>query len=189
MARDAGLDEWNILSTREDGAKFHSRLLQELVALPPEGLLRLDFSEVRLMDASFADAALVVLALDLARGEFPERYLILENLSNASLQNLSIAVKGRHGRDENKHVRNLVLPVLTEEKQIEPYGKLESHLLNPWELVRQGKALTARDLATALSLDIGAASTKLKTLHDLRLLRREEIRDEFGKQFRYRPFL
>lgn len=187
LAKQVGVGEYAILSTREDGVLFRQALEKELDGLPPTGLLRIDFTDIKLMDASFADAALAVLALSMAKGAHKERYLLLEGLNAGSIQNLGYAIDSRQKREE-KQVRNLVLSI-QDNNGVETFGKLEEHLSKPLHYTRQEASVTARMLASKFNLDVAAASTKLKTLYDLRLLRREEIRDENGKQFMYRFFI
>lgn len=183
----AGLGSRAVFSTREDGEVFRQALESALEALPPTCLVKLDFSDLELVDASFADTGLAVLALMFSRGAHKDRYLLLVGLNRGSRQNLEYAISSRIKREE-KQVRNLVLAVEDDAGEIECVGKLEDHLTKPLECVRRGRNTTARDLANALDLDVATASTKLKTLYDLHLVRREEVRDEQGKQYTYRFF-
>lgn len=183
----AGLGNGTVFSTREDGEEFRHALVSELEALPSPCLVKLDFSDLELVDASFLDTGIAVLALMFSRGAHKDQYLLLVGLNRGSRQNLDYAINSRIKREE-KQVRNLVLAVELEAGEIECVGKLEDHLTKPLECVRRARTTTARDLADALDLDVAAASTKLKTLYDLHLVRREEVRDEQGKQYSYRFF-
>lgn len=180
-------DREALIST-EAGDRFKRTLNEIMMTMLPGELLRLSFEGVCLMDAAFADASLVALALDFAKGKWPERYLLVEGLSKAALQNVSLAAESRHVREVGK-LRNLALPILTPAGEVDVLGKLEPALSEALAIVRRLPECTSRQLAEELELRVEAASTKLKTLYGLRLLRRREVVDEVGKQFLYRFFV
>lgn len=180
-------DREALIST-EAGACFKRTLNEIMITMLPGELLRLSFKGVWLMDAAFADASLVALALDFAHGQWPERYLLVEGLSKAALQNVTLAAESRHVREPG-NLRNLALPVQMPDGRVEILGKLEPHLRSTLSHVRDRRDCSSREVAETLGMEIHAASTKLKTLYGLRLLRRREVVDEVGKQYLYRFFI
>lgn len=183
LAQEAGIADPKWLISRDFGRLFLPVLQEKLESMPSTGTLHLDFSDIDLLEWSFADEAIAVLCVKLSSGEFPGRYLILEGLSDTSTENLAIAIRTRPER-ENKPLRNLVVPVVKNGKII-PVGKLEEHLKPVWDYLAKNHQITARELSAALEMEINTASTKLKTLYDLRLLKREESRTDTGKQYFY----
>lgn len=187
LAKEAELSDPYWLVSREFGRKMLDVLKEKLAELPLNTNLVIDFENIRLLEWSFADEAFATLAVLLSKGEFPERYMVLKNLSETSVDNLEIAVTTRPKRDPGS-IRNLVL-VISEEKSARYLGKLESHLLQVWDYVKNHEEVTANDVAKNLNLEINTASTKLKTLYDNRLLKRIEQKTEFGKQYIYSKVL
>lgn len=183
LAQEAGIPNPKWLISRDFGKLFLPVLEAKLELLQAGNVIQLDFDSIDLMEWSFADEALAVLCIKMLSGRFPNRYLVLEGLSETSAENLEMALRTRPER-ENKQIRNVILPIVVN-REIILIGKLEEHLKLVWCHIAGQKNITARDLATSLSLEINTASTKLKTLFDLRLLKREEIRTEAGKQYLY----
>jgi hypothetical protein len=108
---------------------------------------------------------------------------VLRSLSRTSLRNLELALLSRPPREPGLH--NCVLPVVTEEGEVDLIGRCEEHVRQTFGLLRARLRLTARSLADELGLDVAAASTRLKLLFNLGLVRRMEMRDEHGRLYVY----
>lgn len=182
LAQAAGVDpKW--LISREFGRSFLPFLEDQLAQLSDNQTLVIDFEEIRLLEWSFADEVFATLAVKMASGMFPRKYLALKGLSETSIENLQLALRTRPEREE-KQIRNLIIPIYKNDK-LSYIGKLEEHLKPVWDFILSQNQITARDLASENNLEINTASTKLKTLFDLRLLKREELKTEAGKQYIY----
>lgn len=176
----------SLLATRLAGKRFWELLqvrLQESVA---DAVIVLSFAGVDVMDASFADEVFGTLAARRARKDISFGPVILIAANETCIENLKMALGTRADREspERERLRNCVLPMLKDEKMV-LIGKFEDHVSQSFELLSKHHTLTARDLADVLKLNLNAASTRLKTLADLGLARRIEIRDAQGKQFVY----
>jgi hypothetical protein len=97
-----------------------------------------------------------------------------------------MALETRPDREppEQERLRNAVL-VIQEQGKLRLIGKFEEHVRESFELLSNRQQLSARDLAELRELSLSAASTRLKTLADLGLAVRVELRDEQGKQYMY----
>ena len=141
-----------------------------------------------MIDASLADEIFARLAVLRAKRDFPYCYLILTELNETCEYNLQAALNlsARTGRDPNDAapLRNCVLVVL-DNKAIRLMGKYENHVQETFSLLNSEKELTAREVSDILDISLNAASTRLKTIADLGLAKRVEIRDEQGKQYSY----
>jgi DNA-binding transcriptional ArsR family regulator len=180
---DRGEFDREALVTRPIGEQFRHDL-DGAIEAAPGGAVILDFDGVGLIDGSFADEALAPLALVRKRPRGDRRPLALRGLNAASRDNLSMALLTRTVIE--KGIRNATLPLLDCDGRAELVGKAESHVRDTFDLLQQRRELTARIVADALGLDIAAASTRLKTIYDLGLAARVELRDAQGRLFAYR---
>lgn len=183
LAKQAGLSP-HTLVTRPIGRRFLP-LLQSLVGdLADSDALVLDFINVEIMDASFADEVFSHLAVNRSRRAYRGGCLVLANMDSANLENLDMALSSRTVRETG--LRNCVLPIHDKRYGTQLVGKSEAHVQASFELLVKQRHFTARELADSLNLDIAAASTRLKVLFDLGLATRIEERDGQVKQFIYR---
>jgi len=177
----------SLLATRLAGKRFWEQLQTRLREPDTDAVTVLSFAGVEVMDASFADEVFGTLAAQRARKDVTFGAIILVDANETCIENLKMALETRADREspERERLRNCVLPIFIKDDEIALIGKFEDHVLQSFELLSKHKTLTARDLADVLKLNLNAASTRLKTLADLGLARRIEIRDTQGKQFVY----
>lgn len=171
------------LVTRPVGRRFLPVLEAILRNLADSQACVLDCSDVRILDASFADEVFGVLTVSRSRRQQRGGCVILDRLEDANLDNLDMALASRTVRETG--LRNCVMPVRTARDGVRLVGKCEAHVQRTFKLLIEHRQLTARELADALTLDIAAASTRLKVLFDLGLATRIEERDGQVKQFVY----
>jgi len=176
-----------ILATRFTGKRFWEQLQTHLHDNRAEGFVLLSFAGVEIMDASFADEVFGTLASKRGRKDNTLSPIVLADVNETCLENLRMALETRPDREptEQERLRNCVLPLL-QEGEWTLVGKFEDHVLQTFHALQRCDTLTARDLAEQLGLNLNAASTRLKTLADLGLAQRIEIRDAQGKQYVYR---
>lgn len=176
LARRIGVRGGNFL-TRDMGEKAYEVLSEELRATPDGEPLVLVFPPEQLVDSSFADESAVRLGEEILKGEHGERCILLEGLTKDSVKNFRAVLS----------LRGIKLPLLaveaTGEWQI--LGSLEENLAETLTLVHQHRRLTASDLVSRLGLIVNTASTRLKRLHNLHLVRREFEVSERGLQYIY----
>ena len=183
LATRAGLAGRPLL-TRPVGERFRTSLRAELEAAGPGHALVVSFAGAGLMDGSFADEVFGSLAAARSRREGPAACLALRDVDAASLDNLEMALTSRPGREPGA-LRNCAIAVIGQDGDVRLVGKAEGHVEETFAVLRERGRLTARDMAEARGLEIAAASNRLKTLSDLGLATRSEIRDRHGKQFVY----
>jgi len=176
----------SLLATRLTGKRFWEELQKCLREPDADTVITLSFAGVDVMDASFADEVFGTLAARRARKDVTFNPVMLVDANETCIENLKMALETRADREspERERLRNCVLPMLKGD-EITLIGKFEDHVLQSFELLSKQKTMTARDLADLLKLNLNAASTRLKTLPDLGLAHRIEIRDAQGKQFVY----
>jgi hypothetical protein len=176
----------SILATRFTGKRVWEVIHSHLESYNTESVVFLSFDGVDVMDASFADEVFARLAIMRARKEYPYYcYLILTDMNETCEENLQMALITRIERepDDRPHLRNCVL--MMRGAKIDLIGKYENHVKETFSLLNSERELTARDISNILDISLNAASTRLKTIADLGLARRIEMRDEQGKLYIY----
>lgn len=176
LARQIGVRGQNYL-TRDKGEQAYELIKEQLRATPEGQPLVLVFPPAQLVDSSFADESVVRLGEEVKRGEHGERCVLLEGLTADSIKNFEGVLS----------LRGIKLPLLavraTGEWRV--LGGLEDSLLETLNLVHEHGRLTASEMVSQLGMAVNAASTRLKRLHDLRLVRREYEVSERGLQYIY----
>ena len=177
MAGRIGLLKPWLFITRPKGERAYEILREELLGVPEGKALVLGFPPNQLVDASFADETAVKLGEETLRGEYGDRAVLLEGLTKDSLKNVNAAIS----------LQRLKLPLLAVEQtgSWQVVGHLEEHLLETLKLVAEHGSTTASELSSLLDLAINTASTRLKRLHNLHLVRRDYEVSEKGLQYLY----
>ena len=180
----------SILATRFTGKRFWELFEARLSDFNMDDIVFVSFAGVDIMDVSFADEVFARIATMRARKEFSYCYLILSDLNETCEDDLQAALTTRIDREpsDQPNLRNCVLMVQTDD-QLKLVGKYENHVRESFSLLMRAKELTARDLAQSLNISLNAASTRLKSIADLGLAHRVEMRDEQGKQYIYHSLL
>ncbi len=176
----------SLLATRLAGKRFGEQLQLRLQEPDANAVIVLSFAGVDVMDASFADEVFGTLAARRVRKDVSFGPVILVDANETCVENLKMALETRADREspERERLRNCVLPMVKDD-EMTLIGKFEDHVSQSFELLSKHKTFTARDLSDVLKLNLNAASTRLKTLADLGLALRTEIRDAQGKLFIY----
>jgi hypothetical protein len=84
-----------LMVTRRTGRAVRETLEGALEALPKGGILYVDTRGVELMDYSFADEALGILASRSASGEYEDRHLVLVEEDRDLLENVEASLRQR----------------------------------------------------------------------------------------------
>jgi hypothetical protein len=177
LASLIGLTKTGLFITRPNGEKAYEILKEELRKVPDGEALVLSFPPNQLVDASFADETAVKMGQETLRGEYGDRALLLEGLTRDSLKNVRAAIS----------LQKLKLPLLAIERSgaWQVAGHLEEHLLETLKLLDEHGRMTATELMSLRDLAVNTASTRLKRLHNLHLVRREHEISERGLQYIY----
>jgi Winged helix-turn-helix DNA-binding len=162
---------------RDRGRQAFERVQERLLMVHDGGCLVLSFPDDQLMDASFAEELIVKLIKAITEGDFGDRGFLLQNLSEDSILNLNSILR----------LRNYKLAILAVEVDggWHYIGQLEASLFETLNLIYQFGSLTAQQLSEMLNLAINSASNRLKKLHDLRLVRRDQGITLNGLQYTY----
>lgn len=185
MAQNAGVAA-GILATRLNGKRFFPLFADTLRRLPPDQGLLVDGTGVAILDASFADEVFGVVASGRADAEWKGKCFALCGLSDDNVKNVEVALDSRAVHSAG--LRNCVLPVVGgagRDLAARLIGKVEGHVRESFATLLRERTLTARKLADGVGLDIHAASTRLKVLHDVGLATRAEMRDGHGREYVY----
>lgn len=172
-----GLTHGGLFLTRPKGERAYELLKAQLLGTADGDSLIVDFPRDQLVDGSFADEAIVQLGEAILGGEYGSRCMLLGGLSDDSKKNISAVIS----------LRRIKLPLLALESSgsWQVLGHLEEHLADTLRLVSEHCGLTAGLLTTILEIEINTASTRLKRLHNLHLVRREHEITERGLQYLY----
>jgi hypothetical protein len=177
LSTELGLPDRFFL-TREKGELAHSTLASVVANTPPNEPLVLVFPEEQLIDASFADEAIVRLYEEINASKYGETTLLLMGLTADSLHNLNAVI----------HLRNLKLAMLavTDNGEWEVIGQLERSLRETLTMMTEYNSMTAPQLSEIIGSAVNTASNRLKRLYDTRLIQREHEVSEKGLQYIYR---
>ncbi len=163
--------------TREKGEEAYELLHAALREIDDEDALVLVFPPNQLMDASFADEAVIRLMEGTLNGQFGTRAVLLQGLTEDSVKNLNAVI----------HLRNLKMAALLVDAsgRWQVIGQLEKSLRETLDMVAEHDTLTAPQLAERIGSAVNTASNRLKRLYDGRLIRREHEVSEKGLQYIY----
>ena len=179
ICSEVGIGNSALLITREKGQKVYIELVKHIqVSDPANCPIRIIFPENQLMDVSFADEVVIRIQDGLNKDAFGEgQGIILYGLGDDSIENLTAAVKLQKLK--------IAFMVIKQTGQWDCIGQLEQNLRETLDLLFKQGQLTAPDLARQLGLAVNTASTRLKRLYDMHLIRRDFEITENGLQYIY----
>jgi len=178
LASRLGFKDDRLFLTRERGEQAYPMLAARLREIPDGNPMILDFPYGQLIDGSFADESLIRLGKRIICGEFGDRCVLLQGLTEDSITNIQSIISF----DNTK----LAFLVVEPSGDWQCVGQLEPSLMETLELVADRGTQTAPDLAKLTGLAINSASNRLKRIYDQRLVQRHyEISDK-GLQYIYR---
>ena len=179
ICSEFGIGNSALLITREKGQKVYMALVKHIqISDPTNCPIRIIFPENQLMDVSFADEVVIRLQEGLNKDAFGEgQGIILYGLGDDSIENLTAAVKLQKLK--------IAFMVIKQTGKWDCIGQLEQNLRETLDLLFKQGQLTAPDLARQLGLAVNTASTRLKRLYDMHLIRRDYEITENGLQYIY----
>ena len=163
------------LWTREVAAKIRVQVNEQLGGLKPGEALVIDAHSVEVFDYSFANE-LFGKTLHSLQVEYPERFIIIENLTEYTRENLS------------KALESLGLAAIERENsKLHLLGKLHPADQDTFkEIASAKKPLSAVELKDKLGINLTAMNERLAKLTSLSLIRRTTGVSESGrKQYLY----
>jgi len=138
--------------------------------------MTLDFSGVGIIDFSCADECFAKLVTRLIAGEYGEKYLRLTGLGESQRENIHVAL-------ERKRLPALLVHP---DGTWDCLGTITPHLRETLRLIVARPRVSAREMVGLLDLALTASSTRLGSLHRLRLVRRHvRTIDDGGREFVY----
>jgi len=174
--RELGAGDAVHLVTRETGQAVRSFIARELTAMAAGGVMTLDFSGVGIIDFSCADECLAKLVTRLIAGEYGEKYLRLSGLGESQRENIHVAL-------ERKRLPALLVHP---DGSWDCLGTITPHLRETLHLLIARGRISAREMVGLLDLELTTSSTRLGSLHRLRLVRRRERTiGDGGREFVY----
>jgi hypothetical protein len=166
-----------LMVTRSTGRAVREALEETLAALPKGGTLYVDTRGVELMDYSFADEALGILASRVASGEYGDRHLVLVEEDRDLLENVEASLRQRS-----------LAMIRVDEIGAEPsiVGEVPDHLVATLQAIYDSGSITNAALATKLGLNHTACNNRATRLAKLGLIhRRIETAAPGGRQYTY----
>ena len=139
-----------LMVTRRTGRAVREALEGALEGLPKGGILYVDTRGVELMDYSFADEALGILASRSASGEYGDRHLVLVE-EDRDLQNVEASLRQRS-----------LAMIRVDEIGAEPgiVGKVPDHLVETLQAIYDAGSITNAALAARLDLNHTACNNR-----------------------------
>ena len=166
-----------LMVTRRTGRAVRAALEEALTDLPKGGTLYVDTRGVELMDYSFADEALGILASRAASGEYGERHLVLVEEDRDLLENVEASLMQRS-----------LAMIRVDEIGAEPaiVGKVPDHLVDTLNAIYDAGSITNAALAAKLGLNHTACNNRATRLAKLGLIhRRVDTAAPGGRQYTY----
>ena len=166
-----------LMVTRGTGRAVREALVQALEALPRGSVLYVDTRGVELMDYSFADEALGILASRAASGEYGDRHLVLVEEDRDLLENVEASLRQRS-----------LAMIRVDEIGAEPsiVGQVPDHLVATLQAIYDAGSITNAALAARLDLNHTACNNRATRLAKLGLIhRRIETAAPGGRQYTY----
>jgi STAS-like domain of unknown function (DUF4325) len=161
--------------TRAKAKQIRARLMSQLEALDAGDVLVVDLAEVEAFDFSFADELFGKTIFTLGI-EHPGRFVIVENLTECTTENLTRALE------------TLNLAIIERRNQkLRLLGKVHPVDRETFEGVVGGGAVTAGALSKTLQVNLTAMNERLSKLVGLSVVRRERGSSASGReQYVYR---
>jgi hypothetical protein len=160
---------------REVARHCRDAIEQQLDTTADGTVTTLDCASIDHLDYAAADECFVRLIQRLQAMEYGDQFLILAGLTPTQEDNLTVALE-----------RKKIATLIQRKDGPEIIGHLNPYLLDAYGLIKKERAATARDWADATGDDISLGSTKMLTLHKMRLVKRESHRmPDGGRQFVY----
>lgn len=166
-----------LLVTRKAGREVRTALEEALSNLPDNSVLYLDTRSAELMDYSFADEALGILASRVAGGEYGGRRLVLVEEDRDLLENVEASMRQRS-----------LAMILVDEIGAEPglVGEIPDHLVETLQTIQEAGSITNADLAQKLGLNHTACNNRATRLAKIGLIHRKvETAAPGGRQYTY----
>ena len=174
---DAGGAGGKLMVTRGTGRRVREALVEALEDLPAGGVLYVDTRGVELMDYSFADEALGILASRVAAGEYGDRRVVLVEEDRELLENVEASLRQRG-----------LAMVRVDEPGGDPgiVGEVPDHLVETLHAIHVAGSITNADLAAKLGLNHTAMNNRATRLFKLGLIhRRKNTAAPGGRQYSY----
>ena len=168
-----------LLVTRNRGKQVKEMISIRLQAEDDWSILLLDFSDVQVLDYSWADECIAKLTAEVNAELYGPKGILITNCTDDQAENISAALLQRNLTLLRQISSNWVI-----------LGELKEPLFSTLAFLNQKDKVTARDIADYFQLAINTASNRLSELYKRHLtLRYEEIMPNGGKQFMYHSLL
>ena len=152
----------NNLVTRPTGQAVRERIERDLEQAPDGSVIRLDFSNIGVIDYSCSDEIVAKLLSRLLAGEYGEKYLVLTGMNENQRENIEVALERK----------DLAIIAELKEGTKTVLGSLNNYLKDTLEFVAERKKATARELTEARKIEANTSGTRLLNLYKKRLVRR-----------------
>ena len=166
-----------LMVTRGTGRMVREALGEALEDLPKGGVLYVDTRGVELMDYSFADEALGILASRVASGEYGDKHLVLVEEDRDLLENVEASLRQRS-----------LAMIRVDQMGAEPsiVGEVPEHLVETLQAIYDAGSISNAALAAKLGLNHTACNNRATRLAKLGLIHRKiETAAPGGRQYTY----
>lgn len=150
------------LVTRASGQAIRKRIEEDIGRENNGEVVRLDFSNIGVIDYSCADEIVAKLISRLLSSEYGDKYILLTGLNANQKENIEVALE-RKDLSVMAEMRNSERTLL---------GKLNNYLKETLSLVEKKKKITAKDLSGTMKIEANTSGTRLLNLHKKRLVKR-----------------
>jgi hypothetical protein len=173
----------SLFVSRRRGVQCLLRLREELAQATAGEPFLLALPPSHILDVAFADACLLPLAREIVAGETGAGCFLLQGLNADAIDTLNAAMAWRSFSP--------ALLAVGSYGDSQLLGHLEKHLVETLDVVTRLGRMTATDLAKHSSkregkkLSLQAANNRLSRLHEMRLVRREQVEETKRRAYVY----
>lgn len=178
LSEQVGLNN-GILVLRPTAGKMFEISRSEIGDITTDDIVVCDFKKINDCSSSFVDE--FILTWQRSVCEHKNTMLILINL-NEDVQYTVEAALNQRNRISNE---NLSLIAMINGRFTVLGNKLEKNTLQVFELLADGKHITAREVADRFKLELNSAGNRLKKLFDAHAVMRAEQSADVGGKFEY----
>lgn len=176
ISKEVGLED--VLVSRPKAREMFDIAIDQMKNILCDDVVVCDFTGITACSSSFADEFVLNIQKQILRVE--NSIMILKNVEEDVSYDINAALRLRNEKDSLK----LLLVSFNNGYEVEG-DKLERNLREVFEIIKQKDFITSRDVSEYFHIEANSASNRLKKLHKLHLVLKQEVRTENGIRHAY----
>lgn len=178
LSEKAGLKDY-VLVLRPKARKMYELSKEEIGSCMSDDVVICDLHRIQDCSSSFVDEFLLNWQREI--NEVRNAVLVLVNANDDVLYTVEAALNQRN----RKSNESLSLLVYSNGRYTAIGNRFEKNVLQVFDLIAEGKHITAREVADRFDLELNSAGNRLKKLYDAHVVVRVEQSQDAGGKFEY----